>query len=65
MSNFNNSIRVAQKYRTNELSHTPGGVTIAVILKSGFKKYYDRVKYPRAYADSIHGDDVAEIIILE
>ncbi|RLD44199.1 MAG: hypothetical protein DRI86_08120, partial [Bacteroidetes bacterium] len=33
MRNTTNTIDVAQKYRTNSLSHTPGGYRIAVIMK--------------------------------
>jgi hypothetical protein len=61
----NNTIYVADKYRTNSLSHKPGGCTIAVILKSGLKLIYDKVKYPKRYAEAIHGDDVAEVIIMK
>lgn len=59
-----NSVHVSQKYRTNSLSHQPGGHTIAVILKNGFKLIYDRIKYPENYARAIHGDDIAEVIIM-
>ena len=64
MRTISNSIHVAPKYRTNSLSHEPGGETIAVILKNGFKLIYDNIKYPDRYASAIHGDDIAEIIIL-
>ena len=65
MRTISNSISVAKKYRTNPLSHKPGGDTIAVILKNGFKLIYDNIKYPDRYANAIHGDDVAEVIIME
>ena len=64
MKTFRNSINVARKYRTNPLSHQPGGETIAVILKNGFKLIYDNIKYPENYARAIHGDKVAEVIIM-
>jgi hypothetical protein len=64
MRTTSNSIHVAKKYRTNPLSHKPGGDTIAVILKNGFKLIYDNIKFPDKYAAAIHGDDIAEIIIL-
>ena len=65
MRNINNSIEVAPKYRKNSLSLEPGGVRVVVIMKSGFKKIYNRVKYPEKYAGAIHGNDISEIIILE
>ena len=64
MKTRRNSIRVASKYRTNPLSHKPGGDTIAVILKNGFKLIYDNIKFPDRYARAIHGEDIAEVIIL-
>jgi hypothetical protein len=64
MRTISNSIHVAPKYRTNPLSHEPGGKTIAVILKSGFKLIYDNIKFPDQYAKAIHGDDVVEVVIM-
>ena len=64
MRNTTNTIDVAQQYRTNILSHKPGGHRIAVIMKSGFKLIYNNIKYPESYAAAIHGDDVREVVIL-
>ena len=64
MRNTTNTLEVAQQYRTNPLSRKPGGYRIAVIMKSGFKMIYDRVKYPDSYAAAIHGDDVREVVII-
>lgn len=64
MKTKSNSIYVSQEYRTNPLSHKPGGYRIAVIMKSGFKKIYDNIKFPDSYAAAIHGDDISKILIL-
>jgi hypothetical protein len=65
MRTISNTIEVAQEYRKNPLSLKPGGVRVAVIMKSGLKKIYNRVKFPEKYARAIHGNDISEIIILD
>ena len=63
--NISNSIEVAPKYRKNSLSLEPGGVRVVVIMKSGFKKIYNRVKFPDAFVNKIQGNDIREIMILD
>ena len=51
-----NPIKVKKKYRTNPLSHTPGGVTVTVKLKDGTSLQYDNVKYPNGYINKLRRD---------
>jgi hypothetical protein len=44
---------VGQKYRTNELSLSPGGTNVIVYYQSGDVLGYDRIKYPSRYIDVI------------
>jgi hypothetical protein len=41
------------KYRTNELTNKPGGVTVMVEYKSGKTISQPRVKYPTAYIKKV------------
>lgn len=41
--------KVKQEYRTNDLSHKPGGVTIEVERVDGKRFEYTNVKNPNAY----------------
>jgi len=43
------TIIVSDKYRTNPLSHQPGGWTVRVYYQSGVTKVYDKVKNVEAY----------------
>ncbi len=46
-------MRVKDKYRTNPLSHEPGGHEVAVIYSTGKIFEYDKVKRPGSYVKSI------------
>ena len=48
--------KVGDQYRTNDLSFTPGGVTVTVEYKDGRKMYYDKVKYPAAFIKKVMKD---------
>ena len=43
------TIFVSDKYRTNPLSHQPGGWTVRVYYPSGASRIYDKVKNVEAY----------------
>lgn len=44
---------VGQNYRTNHLSHTPGGTKVIVHYHNGDVLGYDKIKYPAGYIDVI------------
>jgi hypothetical protein len=46
-------MRVNDKYRTNPLSHQPGGHEVTVVYSSGKIFEYDKVKKPGFYVKSI------------
>ena len=64
MRKRSNSIEVAEKYRKHALSFEPGGVRVVVIMQNGFKKIYNRVKYPDVFINKIKRNDVAQIMVL-
>ena len=45
---------VGDKWRTNNLSTTPGGKTVFVEYTNGFIKEYDKIKYPSKFIDKIY-----------
>jgi hypothetical protein len=54
---------VADAFRTNHLSLTPGGSTVKIIYGDHFK-LYDKIKYPKAYIGKITKADT-DIIAVE
>jgi len=53
-------MKVGDQYRTNPLSHTPGGHEVAVVYSSGKIFEYDKVKKPGSYVKAIsikNGDE--------
>ena len=52
--------KVGDKFRTNELSTVPGGVTVQVKLKNGRKYDYDKIKNPDAYIKRLQGNPDVE-----
>jgi len=50
-------MRVQDKYRTNPLSHQPGGHTVHVVFEDGFEQTYDKVKHPQAFIKHISGSN--------
>lgn len=46
-------MRVKDKYRTNPLSHEPGGHEVTVVYSSGKIFEYDKVKRPGPYVKNI------------
>ena len=59
-------MKVKDEFRTNPLSHIPGGCTVRVTFKNGTHRDYDKVKKPMAFINAIQkvGNDVAECRIL-
>jgi len=54
-------MKVRDEYRSNDLSHTPGGVTVVVKLTNGKTREYDKIKYLNRYIDKvILKDDVED-----
>jgi hypothetical protein len=43
------NIKVADEYRTNDLSLVPGGKTVSVTYSNGKTLVYDKVKSPAKY----------------
>ena len=59
-------MKVKDEFRTNPLSHQPGGCTVRVTFKNGKHRDYDKVKKPMAFINAIQkvGNDVVECRIL-
>lgn len=58
-------MRVQDKYRTNPLSHQPGGHEVTVVYSSGKTFEYDKIKKPGSYIKMIsdkHGDEWGHIV---
>ena len=47
-----NIIHVGDEFRTNDLSHTPGGSTVHVVYKDDSVRIYTNVKYPKKYIET-------------
>lgn len=47
------SFKVQDQYRTNPLSHQPGGYEVTVVYSDGKAFTYDKVKRPGYYVQSI------------
>lgn len=44
-------MKVGDNYRTNPLSHKPGGDEVRITFVSGKWRDYDKVKYPQAFVE--------------
>lgn len=57
-------IKVQDKYRTNPLSHQPGGSEVTVYTRDGLIRTYDKVKSPQNYIAGLHfKEDIVRIEI--
>lgn len=57
-------IRVADEYRTNPLSHEPGGDEVTVYMRDGLIRTYDKIKNPQKYIGGLHfKEDIVRIDI--
>lgn len=63
MEESKNSFVVADEYRTNPLSHQPGGCTIKVKYKDGSIRIYDKIKNIDAYTSRLV--NVGTVVVLE
>jgi len=46
-------MKVGDEFRTNPLSHQPGGSTVRVTFKNGSVRDYDKVKHPQSFINKI------------
>lgn len=44
-------MKVRDNYRTNPLSHKPGGAEVRITFVSGKWRDYDKVKHPQAFIE--------------
>ena len=44
-------MKVGDNYRTNPLSHKPGGCEVRITFVSGKWRDYDKVKHPQAFIE--------------
>ncbi len=59
-----NHIKVQDEYRTNPLSHQPGGDEVTVYTRSGLVRTYDKIKSPQNYiAGLAFKEDIVRIDI--
>ena len=57
-------IKVEDKYRTNPLSHQPGGSEVTVYTREGLVMTYDKIKSPPNYIAGLHfKEDIVRIDI--
>lgn len=57
-------IKVADEYRTNPLSHEPGGDEVTVYMRDGLIRTYDKIKNPQRYIGGLHfKEDIVRIDI--
>lgn len=47
------TIRVGDEYRTNPLSHEPGGSEVTIYMDYGSSYVYDKIKNPARYIESL------------
>jgi hypothetical protein len=64
------NIKVADEYRTNDLSLVPGGKTVSVTYSNGKTLVYDKVKSPAKYiaalkAKASENGEIVDVKILD
>lgn len=58
------SMRVADEFRTNPLSLSPGGSVVTVVFSDGRMLDYDKVKSPKKYVSKIpQKDDITAVYV--
>ena len=59
-------MKVGDDYRTNPLSHKPGGVVVRLRFSNGNERDYDKVKHPMAFIKKCYEMDaeVAEAWVI-
>lgn len=48
------TLNVADEFRTNHLSLTPGGATVEITYANGQTLVYDKIKNPKKYIQSLN-----------
>lgn len=57
-------MRVADEFRTNPLSLSPGGSIVTVVFSNGRMLDYDKVKSPKKYVASIpQKEDITAVFV--
>lgn len=57
-------MRVADEFRTNPLSLSPGGSVVTVVFSDGRMLDYDKVKSPKKYVSKIpQKDDITAVYV--
>jgi hypothetical protein len=57
-------IKVADSYRTNPLSHQPGGNDVTLYTRDGLILTYDKIKSPKSYISGLaFREDIVRIEI--
>ena len=57
-------MRVADEYRTNPLSLSPGGSIVTVVFSDGRMLDYDKVKSPKKYVSKIpQREDITAVYV--
>ena len=57
------TLKVADQFRTNNLSLTPGGSEVIITYKNGQRLVYDKIKNPKKYIHSL--DNYSKIVSVE
>ena len=58
------SMRVADEFRTNPLSLSPGGSVVTVVFSDGRMLDYDKVKSPKKYVSKIpQKEDITAVYV--
>ena len=60
-----NTLKVANRFRTNPLSSQDGGAEVLVIYKDGSRFLYDKVKFPAYYVAKICPEDIEHGSVVE
>ena len=47
------TVKVADAFRTNDLSFIPGGFEVSITLNNGQTLVYDKIKNPKKYIQSL------------
>ena len=56
------TVKVADAFRTNDLSFIPGGFEVSITLNNGQTLVYDKIKSPRKYIQSLSNyKDIVEV----
>ncbi len=56
------TVKVADAFRTNDLSFIPGGFEVSITLNNGQTLVYDKIKSPKKYIQSLSNyKDIVEV----